>query len=503
MPSTIFRGNVVLPTQVLPAGVVIVADGRIVDVRSARIFSCRTTRKSSTHTTASSVRDSSTSTRMAAAAATTWMARPTRFAPPIVLMPATARPQSFPPPRPDRRPNSTACSTRSSTSPIRGPAATGPGSAASIGTAPTSATRQDRRPSEGLRTQSRSRRVRAGAGRGIIRSATCAAELPGAVEFCRAARAAGCLVTCGHSEASWPEMEKVFEAGMRHVDHFWNAMSSTDSIRRRLGTPQRGSMAEFVLYHPEMSTEVIADGHHHAPEMLQFAFRMKGPTRLCLVSDCSRALDMPPGLYRLGHQRNRRTRRTQRRRGRAARHRQTRQLGRRPGSHGPHDARKHRRRPAPSHPHGLAHARRTNRPRHATAAASNPASSPTSSCSPRICKWNARLSAEWSLTQIAGRSLRRLPAPALTSPVTSPAYVVVHRRGCPYPAACPITRSISASNTVARLSVITTESVLSPICRPSAEDCDTLTRLGWPARERLLEIIASTTCGRPVCNWSA
>jgi N-acetylglucosamine-6-phosphate deacetylase len=137
--------------------------------------------------------------------------------------------------------------------------------------------------------------------RGVIRSATCAAELPGAAEFCRAARAASCLVTCGHSNASWPEMAAVYEAGMRHVDHFWNAMSSTDSIRRRLGTPQRGSMAEFVLSHSEMSTEVIADGSHHAPEMLHFAYRMIGPKRLCLVSDCSRALDMPPGLYRIGH----------------------------------------------------------------------------------------------------------------------------------------------------------------------------------------------------------
>src|SRR5262249_40421785 len=98
-----------------------------------------------------------------------------------------------------------------------------------------------------------------------------------------------------------PEMAAVYAVGMRHVDHFWNAMSSTDSIRTRLATPQRGSMAEFVLYHPEMSTEVIADGFHHAPEMLQFAYRMKGPARLCLVSDCSRALDMPPGIYRIGH----------------------------------------------------------------------------------------------------------------------------------------------------------------------------------------------------------
>ena len=44
-----------------------------------------------------------------------------------------------------------------------------------------------------------------------------------------------------------------------------------------------------------MSTEVIADGKHLAPELLEFAFRMKGPERLCLVTDANRALDMPPG----------------------------------------------------------------------------------------------------------------------------------------------------------------------------------------------------------------
>lgn len=136
---------------------------------------------------------------------------------------------------------------------------------------------------------------------GIIKSATCAAELPGAVDFCKAATAAGCLVTCGHSNASWSEMAAAYDAGLRHVDHFWNAMSSTDTIRKRLGSPQQGSMAEFVLYHQEMSTEVIADGHHHAPEMHQFAYRMLGPDRLVLVSDCSRAMDMPAGEYRIGH----------------------------------------------------------------------------------------------------------------------------------------------------------------------------------------------------------
>ncbi|MEI6465424.1 MAG: amidohydrolase family protein [Verrucomicrobiota bacterium] len=135
---------------------------------------------------------------------------------------------------------------------------------------------------------------------GLIRIATCAAELPGALPFFRAARRARCFITCGHSNSSWTEMDRAFRAGMRHVDHFWCAMSSVPSIRVRLGTPMQGSMEQYVLLNEGMSTEVIADGQHLAPELLQFAYRMLGPRRLLLVTDASRAVDMKPGRYRFG-----------------------------------------------------------------------------------------------------------------------------------------------------------------------------------------------------------
>jgi N-acetylglucosamine-6-phosphate deacetylase len=135
---------------------------------------------------------------------------------------------------------------------------------------------------------------------GLIRVATCAAELPGAEAFYRAAAEHGCLVTCGHSNSTWTEMQRAYAAGMRHVDHFWCAMSSVPSVRARLGTPMQGSMEQFVLAHPDMSTEVIADGCHLAPELLRFAYQMKGASRLCLVTDANRALDLPPGHYRFG-----------------------------------------------------------------------------------------------------------------------------------------------------------------------------------------------------------
>lgn len=135
---------------------------------------------------------------------------------------------------------------------------------------------------------------------GVIKIATCAAELPGAIAFYKAARRHRCLITCGHSNSSWSEMQNAFQAGMRHVDHFWCAMSSVPSIRQRFGVPMQASMAEFVLANAAVSTEVIADGCHLAPELLEFAFRMKGANRLLLVTDANRALDMPPGEYRFG-----------------------------------------------------------------------------------------------------------------------------------------------------------------------------------------------------------
>lgn len=136
---------------------------------------------------------------------------------------------------------------------------------------------------------------------GLVRIATCAAELPGARAFFQKARREGCLITCGHSNATWTEMDQAFRAGMRHVDHFWCAMSSVPSIRERLGTPMQGSMEQYVLMNEGMSTEVIADGQHLAGELLRFAYRMLGARRLLLVTDASRAVDMVPGRYTFGH----------------------------------------------------------------------------------------------------------------------------------------------------------------------------------------------------------
>jgi N-acetylglucosamine-6-phosphate deacetylase len=131
-------------------------------------------------------------------------------------------------------------------------------------------------------------------------TATCAPELPGAAGFYTAAAAKGVRLNAGHSNATWSEMAAAYELGLRHVDHLYCAMSSVPSLRERCGTPMQASMLEFVLATADMTTEVIADGRHLSPELLRFVATVKGADRTALVTDCSRALDQPPGMYVFG-----------------------------------------------------------------------------------------------------------------------------------------------------------------------------------------------------------
>ena len=134
----------------------------------------------------------------------------------------------------------------------------------------------------------------------VLVTATCAPELPGAADFFRAAASKGIRLNAGHSDATWTEMEAAYQLGMRHVDHLYCAMSSVSSLRERCGTPMQASMLEFVLATDDMTTEVIADGRHLSRELLRFVATVKGPAKTALVTDCSRALDQPPGAYTFG-----------------------------------------------------------------------------------------------------------------------------------------------------------------------------------------------------------
>jgi N-acetylglucosamine-6-phosphate deacetylase len=133
-----------------------------------------------------------------------------------------------------------------------------------------------------------------------IVTATVAPELPGAEGFVRACRAKGVRCTTGHSHATFEQMEAAVRWGVQHIDHIFCAMSDRARLRQTQTYPMRGGVLEATLYFDELTTEIIADGKHLQRELLLLAYKLKGPERLALVSDCSRALDMPDGPYLIG-----------------------------------------------------------------------------------------------------------------------------------------------------------------------------------------------------------
>ncbi len=133
-----------------------------------------------------------------------------------------------------------------------------------------------------------------------LATATVAPELPGAEAFVRACRQRSIRCNAGHSYATFEQMEAAIGWGVRHVDHLFCAMSDRARLRQSQTYPMRGGVMEATLYFDELTTEVIADGKHLQRELLLLAYKIKGPDRLALVTDCNRALDMPDGEYIFG-----------------------------------------------------------------------------------------------------------------------------------------------------------------------------------------------------------
>ena len=129
---------------------------------------------------------------------------------------------------------------------------------------------------------------------------TVAPELPGAEGFARACAARGVRTNVGHSWATFDQMAAAVEWGVRHVDHLFCAMSDKSKLRQFQMYPMQGGVLEATLFFDELTTEVIADGKHLSHDLLKLALKIKGPDRLALVTDTSRAMDMPDGDYMIG-----------------------------------------------------------------------------------------------------------------------------------------------------------------------------------------------------------
>jgi N-acetylglucosamine-6-phosphate deacetylase len=127
---------------------------------------------------------------------------------------------------------------------------------------------------------------------GTIRMMTIAPELPGAVETIRHARNLGVHSSLGHSNATYQEAQAGIAAGADHATHTFNAMRALDH--------RDPGILGAVLSNHELTADIIADGIHVHPSVLNLFLRAKGGDRAILITDAISATGMPDGIYSLG-----------------------------------------------------------------------------------------------------------------------------------------------------------------------------------------------------------
>jgi N-acetylglucosamine-6-phosphate deacetylase len=128
---------------------------------------------------------------------------------------------------------------------------------------------------------------------GLVRLLTVAPELPGALKLIAYAAQAGITVGMGHTDATYDEARAGVQAGARHAVHMYNAMRPFDH--------RDPGIIGAVLTDPEITAEVIADGHHVAGPAIQVLMGTKGFETVLLVSDGIAATSMRDGKYPLGN----------------------------------------------------------------------------------------------------------------------------------------------------------------------------------------------------------
>lgn len=114
-----------------------------------------------------------------------------------------------------------------------------------------------------------------------IKRWSAAPELPGALEFGRYASERGVVVSVAHTTADYPAVRRAWEAGFTHATHFYNAMTAV----HKEGVYKHEGTVEGIYLTEGMTVEVIADGIHVPPAILQLVCRIKGTERVALVTD--------------------------------------------------------------------------------------------------------------------------------------------------------------------------------------------------------------------------
>ncbi|MDY0813457.1 N-acetylglucosamine-6-phosphate deacetylase [Kitasatospora purpeofusca] len=130
------------------------------------------------------------------------------------------------------------------------------------------------------------------AARGHARMVTLAPELPGGLDSVRMLADLGVIAAVGHTDSDYARTLEAIGAGATVATHLFNAMPG---IAHRAPGP-----IVALLEDERVTVELINDGVHLHPSVLDLAYGTAGASRVALITDAMGAAGMGDGLYPLG-----------------------------------------------------------------------------------------------------------------------------------------------------------------------------------------------------------
>lgn len=100
-------------------------------------------------------------------------------------------------------------------------------------------------------------------------------------EFCRFLTSHGIIASAGHSDATYGDMQTAIQNGCNLITHLY---SCTSTITRDHGFRRLG-IIETAYLEDSLYVEIIADGKHLPPELIQLILKGKGTDRVALITD--------------------------------------------------------------------------------------------------------------------------------------------------------------------------------------------------------------------------
>ncbi|MGW2377222.1 N-acetylglucosamine-6-phosphate deacetylase, partial [Kitasatospora sp. NPDC001683] len=117
-------------------------------------------------------------------------------------------------------------------------------------------------------------------------------ELPGGLDSVRMLADLGVIAAVGHTDSDYPTTLEAIEAGASVATHLFNGMPG---IGHRAPGP-----VVALLEDERVTVELINDGVHLHPSVLDLAYGTAGPGRVALITDAMGAAGMGDGRYPLG-----------------------------------------------------------------------------------------------------------------------------------------------------------------------------------------------------------